>query len=75
MAITFSSAAAIAGTNNFDDEEDEPGEEIQSTPNLEVGEEREIFRGTGIRKKLLKKGEGWLFPCAGDEATGFWLNH
>ncbi|OVA08617.1 Peptidyl-prolyl cis-trans isomerase [Macleaya cordata] len=69
-----SSLAVEKGTNvsNIVDEDDdldeEPGEEIESAPPLEVGEEREI-NNTGLKKKLLKYGHGWDTPEFGDEVT------
>lgn len=51
------------GTNlsDIDDEEEEPGEVIESAPPLKVGEERELGN-SGIKKKLLKNGVGWETP-------------
>ncbi|PKI72460.1 hypothetical protein CRG98_007127 [Punica granatum] len=52
-----------------DDElDEEPGEVIESAPPLKVGEEREL-RGSGLRKKLLRRGRGWETPEFGDEVT------
>lgn len=36
---------------------------------LKVGEEKEITK-TGLKKKLLKEGEGWETPGSGDEVEG-----
>lgn len=38
-------------------------------PPLKVGEEKEIGK-QGLRKKLLKEGEGWETPEVGDEVEG-----
>lgn len=50
------------------DDEDEPGEEVESAPPLKVGEEREIG-SKGLTKKLLKRGVNWETPQFGDEVT------
>ncbi|KAG6406851.1 hypothetical protein SASPL_134462 [Salvia splendens] len=51
-----------------DDDEEEPGEEVESAPPLNVGEEREIG-SKGLRKRLVKSGVGWETPQFGDEVT------
>uniref|UniRef100_A0A1D1XE92 peptidylprolyl isomerase n=1 Tax=Anthurium amnicola TaxID=1678845 RepID=A0A1D1XE92_9ARAE len=73
--VTFSAAAAraakdtnLAGVDDDEDIDDEPGEEIDSAPPLKVGEEREI-NTSGLRKRLLKVGRGWETPVSGDEVT------
>lgn len=38
-------------------------------PILKVGEEKEIGK-QGLKKKLLKEGEGWDTPDVGDEVHG-----
>lgn len=38
-------------------------------PVLKVGEEKEIGK-QGLKKKLLKEGEGWDTPKNGDEVEG-----
>lgn len=38
-------------------------------PELKVGEEREIGK-EGLKKKLVKEGDGWGRPGAGDEVEG-----
>jgi len=38
-------------------------------PVLKVGEEKEIGK-QGLKKKLLKEGEGWNTPDVGDEVQG-----
>lgn len=52
-----------------DEDDEEPGEVIESAPPLKVGEERELSI-SGLKKKLLKLGQGWETPELGDEATG-----
>lgn len=52
-----------------DEDDEEPGEVIESAPPLKVGEERELSI-SGLKKKLLKLGRGWETPELGDEATG-----
>lgn len=42
-----------------------PEEEMESS-NLKVGEEKEIGK-MGLKKKLLKEGEGWDRPINGDQ--------
>ncbi|KAF3948882.1 hypothetical protein CMV_025171 [Castanea mollissima] len=51
-----------------DEDDEEPGEVIESAPPLKVGEERELSI-SGLKKKLLKLGHGWETPELGDEAT------
>ncbi|KAK1291198.1 Peptidyl-prolyl cis-trans isomerase FKBP65 [Acorus calamus] len=53
-----------------DDDEEEPGEVIESAPPLRVGEEREIG---GLKKKLIKRGKGWETPELGDEVTAHYV--
>ncbi|KAE8022907.1 hypothetical protein FH972_008668 [Carpinus fangiana] len=50
---------------NMDEEMDIP-EDIPSGQILKVGEEKEIGK-TGLKKKLVKEGEGWETPTTGDE--------
>lgn len=57
-----------ANLSDIDDEEEEPGEVIESAPPLKVGDERELGN-SGIKKKLLKNGVGWETPEFGDEVT------
>jgi FK506-binding protein 4/5 len=60
--------------------EDEPmdvldgddGEEAESPVAMKVGEEKEIGK-QGLKKKLLKEGEGWERPETGDEVEGIHL--
>lgn len=47
------------------DEDFDPDE----NPILKVGEEKEIGK-QGLKKKLLKEGEGWDTPESGDEVEG-----
>ncbi|XP_059279446.1 peptidyl-prolyl cis-trans isomerase FKBP62-like isoform X1 [Lycium ferocissimum] len=63
--VEFSMANAEAFIDEVDEE---PGEEIESAPPLNVGEEREI-NSNGLKKKLLKLGHGWETPEFGDEVT------
>jgi hypothetical protein len=37
---------------------------------LEVGQEKDLTKDGGVKKKLVHKGEGWKTPEAGDEVTG-----
>jgi hypothetical protein len=37
---------------------------------LEVGQEKDLTKDGGVKKKLVHKGEGWKTPDAGDEVTG-----
>ncbi|XP_039830772.1 peptidyl-prolyl cis-trans isomerase FKBP62-like isoform X2 [Panicum virgatum] len=68
--ITFSSAAAVAmaGAGGSSSDDDEAGEEIESAPPLRVGEERAIGPW-GIRKRLLRDGQGWATPVPPDEVS------
>lgn len=50
------------------EEDEEPGEEVESAPPLKVGQEREIG-SNGLRKKLIKSGANWETPQFGDEVT------
>ncbi|KAK6116021.1 hypothetical protein DH2020_008290 [Rehmannia glutinosa] len=58
----------IKDIEDDDDEEEEAGEEVESAPPLEVGEEREIS-SNGLKKKLIKRGLHWETPQFGDEVT------
>ncbi|XP_022979737.1 peptidyl-prolyl cis-trans isomerase FKBP62-like [Cucurbita maxima] len=51
--------------SNVDEEMDMPEDEAES-PVLKVGEEKEIGKN-GLKKKLVKEGEGWETPDTGDE--------
>ncbi|XP_031280625.1 peptidyl-prolyl cis-trans isomerase FKBP62-like [Pistacia vera] len=53
-------------TNMEEEERDMDMEEETMSPILKVGEEKEITN-TGLKKKLLKEGEGWETPGSGDE--------
>ncbi|KAF3667525.1 putative serine carboxypeptidase-like 18-like [Capsicum annuum] len=66
--VEFSMANAEAFIDEDDELEEEPGEEIESAPPLNVGEEREIS-SNGLKKKLIKRGHGWETPEFGDEVT------
>lgn len=50
------------------DELDEEGDS-SSPVAMKVGEEKEIGK-QGLRKRLLKEGEGWDRPESGDEVQG-----
>ncbi|XP_057776539.1 70 kDa peptidyl-prolyl isomerase-like isoform X2 [Salvia miltiorrhiza] len=65
--VEFSKANIKDFAEDGDDEE-EPGEEVESAPPLKVGQEREIG-SKGLRKKLLKRGVNWESPQFGDEVT------
>ncbi|XP_057518080.1 peptidyl-prolyl cis-trans isomerase FKBP62-like isoform X2 [Amaranthus tricolor] len=70
MAIlNESNLSQIANGDELDDDEEEPGEVIESAPPLKVGEERSI-NDSGLKKKLIKRGVGWETPSFGDEVTG-----
>jgi len=43
-----------------------------AAPVMKVGDEKEIGK-QGLKKKLLKEGEGWDTPDNGDEVEGFAL--
>lgn len=45
-----------------------------ASSNLKVGEEKEIGE-QGLKKKLLKEGEGWDVPDVGDEVEGIVIIH
>lgn len=53
-----------AGNMGMEVEEDEV-----VSPVLKVGEEKEIGKG-GLKKKLVKEGQGWDNPNAGDQVEG-----
>ncbi|THU51217.1 hypothetical protein C4D60_Mb06t28670 [Musa balbisiana] len=46
--------------------DEDPMDLVDDNPTLKVGEEKEIGK-QGLRKKLVKEGEGWDQPEAGDE--------
>ncbi|MED6113764.1 70 kDa peptidyl-prolyl isomerase [Stylosanthes scabra] len=52
--------------NNFDDDMEMPDELDEVDSALKVGDEKEIGK-TGLKKKLVKEGEGWETPSKGDE--------
>lgn len=54
-----------AGDEFMDDDEIESGAPVS----MKVGEEKEIG-GQGLKKKLLKEGDGWDTPESGDEVEG-----
>lgn len=49
--------------------DEDPMDLVDDNPTLKVGEEKEIGK-QGLRKKLVKEGEGWDQPEAGDEVEG-----
>lgn len=52
-----------------DEMNDEFMDDVEAPVSLKVGEEKEIGN-QGLKKKLLKEGEGWDTPEAGDEVEG-----
>lgn len=58
----------LPSASNVDDEMGIPGDEAESSL-LKVGEEKEIGKN-GLKKKLIKEGEGWETPDTGDEVEG-----
>jgi FK506-binding protein 4/5 len=54
----------MGGLDGMDDEEDD-----DFPVSIKVGEEKEIGK-QGLRKKLVKEGEGWERPETGDEIEG-----
>ena len=54
-----------AAEDMMNEEMDLPDE----SPILKVGEEKEIGK-QGLKKKLVKEGEGWVYPETGDEVEG-----
>lgn len=57
--------------SNFDNVEDDMDipEDDPVSPIIKEGEEKEIGKN-GLKKKLVKEGEGWETPSAGDEVEG-----
>lgn len=55
----------IPGAEGMDDDMDLPDE----SPIMKVGDEKVIGK-EGLKKKLVKEGEGWDTPEAGDEVEG-----
>lgn len=71
MDDDFDFPTAASNGMDFDDEMD-AGNDVdlpELDPVLKVGEERAIDKN-GLRKKLLKEGEGWENPNSGDEVEG-----
>ncbi|PON33449.1 Peptidyl-prolyl cis-trans isomerase, FKBP-type [Parasponia andersonii] len=57
----------IPTASNVDEEMDIPEEEDDPVgPTVKVGEEKEVGKN-GLKKKLVKEGEGWETPGSGDE--------
>ena len=44
-------------------------DQLEESPFLKVGEEKEIGKN-GLKKKLVKQGQGWETPSSGDEVEG-----
>lgn len=63
--------AGAEGMMGDDDLGDFGGDE---GPVLKVGEEKEVGK-QGLKKKLLKEGEGWETPEVGDEVEGIRAHH
>ncbi|KAF5740604.1 FKBP-type peptidyl-prolyl cis-trans isomerase family protein [Tripterygium wilfordii] len=59
-------AAHMSDIEDQDELDEEPGEVIESAPPLKVGEER-LLGASGLKKKLIKQGQGWETPEPGDE--------
>ena len=55
--------------NEPDGEPMDDEEEADSPATMKVGEEKEIGK-QGLKKKLVKEGEGWERPETGDEVEG-----
>lgn len=53
-------------------DEMDAGDDVDFPPTQKVGEEREIGKD-GLKKKLLREGEGWEKPNSGDEVEGTFL--
>ncbi|GLJ43337.1 hypothetical protein SUGI_0900200 [Cryptomeria japonica] len=51
-----------------DDDDEEEGDELESAPPMEVGEEKEIGR-FGLKKKIIRAGKNYQTPENGDEVT------
>lgn len=51
------------------EEVEETGEEVEYEPPKE-GSVQELVKGGGLRKLLVKLGEGWETPDTGDEVKG-----
>ena len=60
-------------SNNYMEEEDDMDiprvDDDVTPPIMKVGEEKEIGNN-GLKKKLVKDGEGWERPSTGDEVEG-----
>ncbi|KAL2652977.1 hypothetical protein R1flu_021105 [Riccia fluitans] len=54
-------------TGSEEIEEQEMGEEAVSAPPQKDGEERELIKGGGLKKLIVKAGSGWETPDTGDE--------
>ncbi|KAH9297279.1 hypothetical protein KI387_028961, partial [Taxus chinensis] len=58
----------LSDVEEIDDEDFDDGEELESAPPLEVGEEKAI-NALGLKKKIIKPGIGYQTPQNGDEVT------
>lgn len=66
MEDDFDFSAATNSLNDPGDLDLPDAEDDASSPTLKVGDEKEIGKN-GLKKKLLKEGEGWDTPGSGDE--------
>ncbi|XP_048435620.1 peptidyl-prolyl cis-trans isomerase FKBP65-like [Pyrus x bretschneideri] len=66
MEDDFDFSAATNSLNDPGDLDLPDAEDDATSPTLKVGDEKEIGKN-GLKKKLLKEGEGWDTPGSGDE--------
>lgn len=59
----------ISDAEEIDDDDEEEGDEFESPPPMEVGEEKEIGP-SGLKKKIIRAGKNYQTPENGDEVTG-----
>lgn len=61
-------------TTNMEVENDDMDipEDDSVSPILKVGEDKDIGKN-GLKKKLVKEGEGWETPGSGDEVEGIMM--
>lgn len=69
MEDDFDFSAATNSLNDPGDLDLPDAEDDATSPTLKVGDEKEIGKN-GLKKKLLKEGEGWDTPGSGDEVEG-----
>ena len=62
-------ASSMNNEEDMDMDMHDDGNDSPVPPYLKVGEEREIGKN-GLKKKLVKEGEGWETPSFGDEVEG-----